>query len=97
MDSPTGPHVNYAEEPYGQPTIQNQPTSRPMRHPAPYNLSFTWSFGHDGLAYPQYGLGYNRFGLGYGYNGPLFNRYGYGNALGYSGLLEIMVSTMEFL
>ncbi|GIY29796.1 hypothetical protein CEXT_780271 [Caerostris extrusa] len=47
----------------------------------------TTSFGHDGLVYPQYGLGYNRFGLGYGYNGPLFNRYGYGNALGYSGLL----------
>ncbi|GIY29794.1 hypothetical protein CEXT_780251 [Caerostris extrusa] len=56
------------------------------------------SFGHDGLVYPQYGLGYNRFGLRYGFNGPLFNRYGYGSAFWATVVFwEIMRTTMEFL
>ncbi|GIY57654.1 hypothetical protein CEXT_487851 [Caerostris extrusa] len=94
-----GRQVNYVADPSGlRAHIRTNEVAAAPQYVSPYLVNpYYRSFGHDGFVYPQYGLGYNRFELGYGYNGPLFNRYGYGNALGYSGLLEIMLSTMEFL
>ncbi|GIY17722.1 hypothetical protein CDAR_406821 [Caerostris darwini] len=84
-----GRQVNYVADPSGlRAHIRTNEVAAVPQYISPYLANpYYRSFGHDGLVYPQYGLGYNRFGLGYGYNAPLFNRYGYGNALGYSGLL----------
>ncbi|GIY29789.1 hypothetical protein CEXT_780201 [Caerostris extrusa] len=94
-----GRQVNYVADPSGLSAhIRTNEVAAAPQLVSPYLANpYYRSFGHDGLVYPGYGLGYNRLGLGYGYNGPLFNRYGYGSALGYSGLLEITVSTTAFL
>ncbi|GIY17713.1 hypothetical protein CDAR_406751 [Caerostris darwini] len=84
-----GRQVNYVADPSGlRAHIRTNEVAAAPQYVSPYlSNPYYGSFGHDGLVYPQYGLGLNRFGHGYGYNGPLFNLYGYGNALGYSGLL----------
>ncbi|GIY17720.1 hypothetical protein CDAR_406811 [Caerostris darwini] len=91
-----GRQVNYVADPSGlRAHIRTNEVAAAPQYVSPYLVNpYYRSFGHDGLVYPGYGLGYNRLGLGYnrlglgyGYNGPLFNQYGYGSALGYSGLL----------